>query len=302
MTKKTLKTIAGAADKPIRIGNNEIQCYVLEDETRVLTQASFLEALGRHKKANVRSEGGEERLPAILQGKAINSFISKELLEKSRPIQFRTPTGAIASGYLAEVLPMVCEVYLKAREARVLPPNQQHVAIQADILIRALAHLGIIALVDEATGYQDIRARNALAKILEKFIAKELQSWTQTFPEDFYKEMFRLRDWSYPALVDGGKPARPSVVGRYTNDLVYERVAPGVLNELRRKNPKTVDGHRKSRHHQWFTPDIGHPKLKEHLASVIALMRASSGWDQFLRNMNRALPKMNETIEMPFDD
>lgn len=103
--------------------------------------------------------------------------------------------------------------------------------------------------------------------------------------------MFRLRNWSYPALVDGGKPARPSVVGRYTNDLVYERIAPGVLDELRRENPTIVGGRRKSHHHRWFTTDIGHPKLKEHLASVIALMRASSGWDQFLRNMNRALPK-----------
>src|SRR3954454_8310147 len=85
--------IYGSPDKPLLIGGQEIQCYVLDDETRVLTQASFLEALGRHRKANVRNEGGEERLPAILQGKAVNPFISPELLEKSRPVQFRTSNG-----------------------------------------------------------------------------------------------------------------------------------------------------------------------------------------------------------------
>ena len=53
----------------------------------MLSQAEFLEALGRHRKANVRREGGEERVPTILQGKAINPFISKDILEKSRPIR-----------------------------------------------------------------------------------------------------------------------------------------------------------------------------------------------------------------------
>lgn len=57
---------------------------MLEDGTRVLTQASFLRALGRHPKANVRREDGEERVPAILQGKALKPFISDEILEKSR--------------------------------------------------------------------------------------------------------------------------------------------------------------------------------------------------------------------------
>lgn len=124
----------GSAEKPLQIGGREIQCFVLDDETRVLTQATFLEAIGRHRKANVRDEGGEERVPPILQGKSINPFISKELLEKSAPIQFRLATGGIASGYRAEILPMVCEVYLKARDAGALPSNQRHVAAQAEIL------------------------------------------------------------------------------------------------------------------------------------------------------------------------
>jgi hypothetical protein len=156
----------------------------------VLSQADFLQALGRHRKANVRNEGGEEQIPPILQGKAINPFISKEILAKSRPIKFRTPTGSMASGYRADLLPDVCEVYLKARDAGVLPHNQQHVAKQAEILIRGLANVGIIALVDEATGYQDLRARDALSKFLEAFVAKELRKWVRTFPIEYYKELW----------------------------------------------------------------------------------------------------------------
>ena len=176
------KATHGTPDQPLIIGDTEIQCYVLENEIRVISQASFLQALGRHRKANVRQG---ESLPAILQGKAINRFISQETIEKSKPIRFRTPAGVMANGYRAEILPEVCEIYLKARDAGVLPANQEHVAKQADILMRGLAHVGIIALVDEVTGYQRDRARDALAQILEAFIAKELQPWIKTFPSEF---------------------------------------------------------------------------------------------------------------------
>ena len=93
----------------------------------------------------------------------------------SSQIEFKTERGQVGFGYSAELLPKVCDVYLRARDAGVLAANQQHIAKQADILMRALAHVGIMALVDEATGYQYDRARDALARILEKFIAKELQ-------------------------------------------------------------------------------------------------------------------------------
>jgi hypothetical protein len=245
--------------------------------------------LGRHPKANVRKEGGEERTPPILQGKAINPYISKDLLAASRPITFRTPGGAPASGYRADLLPQVCEVYLKARDAGVLPKNQEHVAKAAEILMRALAHVGIIALVDEATGYQDARARDALAKILENFVAKEIQRWVRTFPTEFYKELFRL--WGIPFT---GSLKRPSYVGKLTNNIVYQRLAPGVLEELRRRNPVKGSGHRARKHHQHLTRDIGHPKLLEHIAAAVALMKVSDGKDQFLALLDRALPKWAE--------
>lgn len=292
--KKTPKVIFGSPENPLIIGDQKIQCYVLDNTTRVLTQASFLEALGRHKKANVRKEEGGEKLPAILQGKSIKPFISQELLEKSTPIKFKTENGQTASGYRAEILPMVCEVYLKANDAGALHQNQRHVAEQAEILIRALAHVGIIALVDEATGYQKVRARYELEALLDKFISKELCKWAKTFPDDFYEEMFRLRNWQYIPL----SVARPGVVGKYTNDLVYERLAPGILEELKKITPKNGDGKHTQKLFQRLTEDVGHPRLREHLSAVIALMKASSTWDQFYRMVQRALPKYCEQMKI----
>ena len=90
----------------------------------------------------------------------------------------------------------LCEAVLAARSAGRLQKQQEHVARRAEILIRGFARIGIIALVDEATGYQEIRERRALATILEKFIAKELQPWTRTFPYEFYQLIYKLKGWS----------------------------------------------------------------------------------------------------------
>jgi hypothetical protein len=280
----------GSPDRPLRIANVELQAYVLSDGTRVLSQAGFLEALGRHRKANVRRKWAEERVPPILQGKAINEFISKEILEKSRPIKFRTPHGVIASGYRADLLPDVCEIYLKAREAGKLPTNQSHVAKQAEILIRGLANVGIIALVDEATGYQDDRAKDALARILERFIAKELRPYVKTFPTAFYKEMFRLRNWKWPEL-PADQRKRPILVGNLTDNVVYDRLAPGVKQRLKELIGRDETGRLKKKMFQRLTEEIGDPKLREHLASVVALMKAADSWPQFIEMIDRALPK-----------
>jgi hypothetical protein len=292
------EAVCGSPDQPLRIGEIEIECYVLEDGTSVLTQGTFLEALGRHRKANTRREGGEERVPPILQGKALKPFISSDVLEKSRPITFRLPTGGRASGYNAELLPAVCEIYLAARAAGELPRNQMHVADQAEILVRGLARVGIIALVHEATGYQDIRARNALAIILEKFIAKELQPWVQTFPDDFYRELFRLRGLDYPQFT----VHRPRYFGHLTNDIVYKRLAPGVLTELRRITPKNETGRRRHKYFQRLTSNVGYPKLREHLGSVVTLMKLSRDWPDFHRKLDLIHPRIGDTIPLPFDE
>jgi len=213
------------------------------------------------------------------------------------------PAGPVSSkvssayGYNAEILPVVCEIYLKAREAGVLDRQQEHVAQRAEILIRALAHVGIIALVDEATGYQEVRARDALAKILEAFIEKELQPWVRTFPSDFYRELFRLRGLDYPRET----PKRPQYFGNLTNEIVYKRLAPGVLEELKRVTPRDDNGRPRAKYFQHLTSNIGYPKLREHLGSVVTLMKLSRDWDDFVLKLDQIHPRVGDPAMLPFD-
>ena len=299
---KPLKIIAGAPDRPLVIGDIEIPCYVLEDETRVLSQGGFLTALGRHGRPQAKAKDHVEELPRFIESANLKPFVSSDLIKSSKSLPFRAASGgSIGHGYSALLLPQVCEVYLKAREAGALRASQRHIAVRADILIRGLATVGVIALVDEATGYQEIRDRLALHKFLDRFLLKERAKWAKRFPDEFYQEIFRLKDWQW----QGMKVNRPSVVGRYTNDLVWDRIAPGVRKELERLNPKKETGSRARRHHQWLTDDIGHPSLQKHLIGVIALMksvRTEYGWDECIRRIQRVYPKVGETLSVLPDE
>lgn len=297
MNGKIVKATHGAPDRPIRIGDLEIPCYVLEDDRRVLVQGGLINALDiSHGGSGGR---GGDRLAKFVEGDRIKPFIKQAILDRTgSPILFKTTSGNLAHGYEATLLADLCDAVLEAKERGMLQKQQEHIAIRCRILMRAFAQLGIIALVDEATGYQEIRDRVALQKILDAFISKELLAWAKRFPDEFYQELFRLRGWQWKGM----HVNRPSVVGHWTNDLVYERLAPGVLEELRRKEPPDEKGNRKHHLHRWLTEDIGHPRLAQHLHAIIALMKAFPSWGAFHRAVQRAFPKIGETIPLNFEE
>lgn len=280
----------------IKIGNAELQCYVLDDESRVLARASFVKAIGRTGKVKGGRKFDEEfQTPVFLTAENLKPFFPKDLEINSKPILF-TDGDSQMIGYRAELLPDVCDIFADAERAGALRKNQIHIAAACRILSRGLTRVGIIGLVDEATGYQHSRAANALAKILETYIAKELQPWVYTFGNEFYQQMFRLRGLDYQK--DSVK--RPQYFGRLTNDIIYRRLAPGVLEEIKRTEPKLPSGRRKGAMHQRLTQEQGHPKLREHIASVTTIMALSDDYKDFLSKLNRRHPPFNENLSFDF--
>ena len=281
----------------LTIGTVQIPCAVLEDGTRVLSRAEFVRAIGRKGKAKGgRQYDDEFKTPVFLTAANLKQFIPQELDENSKPIPFKPlKGGGPAMGYRAELLPQVCSVFMDAGHENVLKQNQRHIYETCRMLFKGFATVGIVALVDEATGYQYFRARTALEEILEKFIATEFRKWAKTFPDDFYREMFRLRGWEFKE--DTVK--RTQLIGKLTLDLVYDRLAPGVRQRLEDVNPKNSKGHRKHKLFQRLTEDIGDPSLRAHLASVITLMKVSDDWQTFTKMLNRALPRF---VPMPLFD
>ncbi|HHK4525826.1 TPA: P63C domain-containing protein [Pseudomonas aeruginosa] len=293
-----------SGDHPLRIGDAELTCYVLEDGTRVLSQRGLQAGIGM---STGGSSSGEQRLANFAlsiseKSKEINELYSRSIAVAERlkqPIRFRTPgIGSVANGYEATILADLCDVILAARSENLLQKQQMHIAAQAEILVRGFARVGIIALIDEATGYQRDRAKDALAKILEAWVAKELQPYVRAFPAEYYEELFRLRGLKYPPE---NPIFRPQYFGTLTNDIVYERLAPGLLEELKKQAAKDE----KKRHlHRRLTQEVGHPRLREHLASVVTAMKLSNDYPDFIAKMNRLHPRFgdNQLLDLEEND
>jgi P63C domain len=280
----------------LRIGDAELQCYVLDDEeTRVLSRASFVRAIGRTGKVKGgRKFDGELQTPVFLTAENLKPFWPNDLEGNSKPVIF-SHKGVEMIGYRAELLPDVCDIFQDAERAGVLRPNQKHIADATRILARGLTRVGIIGLVDEATGFQERRDKQALQKVLDAFLRKELAAWAKRFPDEFYEHIFRLKNWPWK----GRKVNPPQVVAHYTKDIVYYRLAPNIVEELEKRNP-VENGRRRNKHHQWLTDDVGHPALAQHLHAVITLMRVSQTWDQFKHMLDVAHPKRGDTLQLPF--
>ncbi|MBZ2206604.1 P63C domain-containing protein [Massilia soli] len=297
----TLPTATHEGD--LKIGEASIPCAVLDDGRRLLTQSGFMVALGRARQAKGRQHyDGDVNMPAFLTAKNLKPFIPIDLAVTSSQVEFKTARGTKAFGYAAELLPKVCEVFLKAESAGALLSSQKHIAVQARVLLIGLASTGIVALVDEATGYQAIRPQDALQAYLEKVISKELAAWVKKFPDEFYENIYKLRGWTWPGM---GKN-RYSVVGTYTRDLVFERLAPGLLPELESKSPKNEKGNRSHKLHQWLSDEIGNPMLAQHMHSLVMFQRLAIangyGWNRFVKMVDQVLPKKGSTLELPLDE
>jgi len=279
----------------LNIGGAVIGCFVVDfhdgnEPKRLLSGRAVTNAFGL--------TGRGKGMARFVENKRLQDTLSAEgLLAITSPIEF--PVGGVvpAQGYDAAILPALCWAIIDANEKARLPESQQKTVIQAKILQRAFSAVGIKALVDEATGFQYVRASNALQQILNLFIADGLLKWAKTFPDEFYRQLLRLRNLPFEEFTS----KRPSYFGHLTNNIVWDRLAPGVLKELQRITPRDNAGRRKHKYFQRLTEHIGHPRLREHLASVIALMKSADTYEQFEMMLNRALPKYSDQIPLPLD-
>lgn len=292
----------------LNLAGIQIPCAIVQidgqsEPVRVITENGITNALlgsrsGASKRIKKLSEEGGAPLPLFLAPSQLNPFIDNDLRNGPLRVIEYVDGDRIVRGFNAEILPAICEIWLKAREAGALQKQQLDKAQKAELLTRALARVGIIALVDEATGYQRFRAKDSLAKILEAFVTKELQPWVRKFPPAFYEQMFRLRKLEFPGR---GIVRRPQYFGILTNNIVYRRLAPYVWKELKQKVAKNEKGRPTEKLHQYLTPEIGDPRLRDLITSVTTIMKLSTNWDDFMVKLNMLHPAYNETMALPFE-
>lgn len=281
----------------LQIGNVTLTVAVLEDGSRVITRNGMFRAFGRTKRGRALSETTRvQGYPSFIDAQNLQPYISAELQKELTEFEYLSKSGkTVRKGFKADILPQVCDVYLRARHDERLVKQQQHLAVASEIIVRSLAKVGITALVDEATGYQAERDKDELQKILAAYIEEELQPWVRRFPNEFYQQIYRLKGWEFKAHTQ----KRNQQVGKLTNQLVYELLPEGVLDELRKKNPVSEDKkYRAHKHHQFLTINVGNPNLEKHLSQLIVLMRISRDWREFEDHMLEAFPRFGSQTKL----
>jgi hypothetical protein len=283
-----LKVTHGSDERPLVIGNIKIPCFVLSDGRRVLIQKEMATAIGL-------SKPNGNALSTFIKGKFLEGLLSPRVIDMlSSPIKVKTPSGNNANGCEATILVDICEAVLHARKNGLIQRQQEKIASQCETLMVAFAKTGVIALIDEATGYQANRAKDELAKILNAFIADELQPYVSMFPQSFFKELFRLRGLNF--LKDGVK--NPRYFGHLVNNIIYKRLAPGVFDELKRKTPIGQSGYKLAKYFQSLNPDRGMKALIGHLGCVQGLMEISLNYADFMILLDKVKPIQ---IDIPQD-
>lgn len=293
-TKGTIVKYRGELD----LNGFKIPCYVLDDGTRVISGRGMQEALNMVDTEEGKRTSGT-RLARYLNQKSLNPFISKYLsLDHFSPI-ICTDLGKIIHGYKADALADICDAFLEARKHIELSPRQIIIADQCELLMRAFARVGIIALVDEATGFDKVKedVKDKLQTFLNQFLMKEAAKWVKTFPDEFFIDIYKMRHWDWQS-----SRKMPGVMGNWIRDIVYERIAP-ILPELEKLNPKNEKGYRSKKFHQFLSREEGLPKLKEYFASIHTIVVMSDyDWNKFRINLDKVHPRTNVELFLNFED
>ncbi len=286
--KKRKQYFKATHEGDLSIGNLTIKCFVLEDKRRMIAAQEIGYALGYSGRRT-------SKITSLYTQKSLENFFSEEMkIKLQNPVIVKTSRKTFMETLDGETFVEICDSILKSRDHGCLSRQQVNLAISADRLVRAIAKTGMVSLIDEATGYQENRAKDALSKILEGFISQELQPYVSMFPHVFFKQLFRLRGLDF--LKDGVK--NPRYFGHLVNNIVYKRLAPGVFDELKRKTPIGQSGYKLAKYFQSLSPEGGMKALISHLGSVIALMEISDTYDGFMKLLERVKPLQ---IEIPQD-
>jgi len=260
----------------LNIGGLKLECHVLNDHRRVFTQREVVRIMtGGHETGN------------LSQYLIRNPLIDRELI-LGKTFPFKIPgINTDAIGYEAPVLIDICDKFLQANDEGLIKPTkgQMKLVAQAGIVVRACAKTGIIALIDEATGFQEHRAKNALRIKLYAFIAEDMQEWAKMFPDEFWFELAKLESIRYSPR------SRPLRWGKYVMMFVYDSIDKDVGKELREKNPNP---HHRKNHHQWLK-EFGRDKVHDQITKVVTIMKLCNDMDEFKRKFKRVFQKNEQT-------
>lgn len=263
------------------LGDKTVDCYVLDNGERVISLRATMKAI-----ANIESGA----LGDYIGVDALKSYINRDLV-LAEIKEFNIPgTQLKGKGITAENFLDICRAYVNALQNDALKTDRQkEIAMQCSILLASCAKVGLIALIDEATGYQYDRAETALQLKLKAFIADEMRDWEKTFPDELWEQFGRLTKWR------GALHSRPKWWGKLVMELVYEGLDADVAAYLKKHKPPPV--HRKN-YFQWLSENYGLKQLITHIYEIIGMAKTCDNIAELQKMVSYHYKNIPMQIEM----
>lgn len=263
------------------LGDKPVDCYVLDDKSRVISMRATVRAIANDDNGDLSKYVGVKSLQPYIDVTGISS----------RYIEFTIPGNPNkAKGITAETFLDICSAYVSALTSGApLTDKQRGIAINCSILLSSCAKTGLIALIDEATGYQYDREEDALQVKIRAFISEELRAWEKTFPDELWEEFGRLTHWQ------GSLQQRPKYWGKLVLELIYDAMDPDIANYLKENKPKPKHG---MNYHQWLSEDLGVRALTTHLNQVIGIAKTCSTMEELRHKVSLYYGKEDLQLSM----
>jgi hypothetical protein len=276
----------------LRIGDVDLECYVLADRRRVFHKRGMAKAL------RMKSGGGNVFM-RTLSRKGLGSVIPEELRAKfDNPIVFRPLNGDPAHGYEGIALIELCDAIWEARKLGKLTKTQEFLGVQAEIIMRSSAKIGIIALIDEATGFILDKRREQYRELFREFIRAEFATWKKEFPDEFFDMLYRLYNLKRNAV----KYRHPRFFGKFIRRYIYAPLANSngaILEMLDEKNPVAyTNGGRRYAMTQFLSDVVGLNAFRAHLWKTIGIGSAARTKEGFDRAFSLAFPQAGSQGEL----
>jgi hypothetical protein len=249
--------------KVLTVGDDDesysVACYVLNDGRRVISRTSALGALAN---SDERVVGGDLQRYVRPARDYLRVNLDDEMVE----FLLDNVANKKVLGITAECFLEICRAFVRASNAGALHTEvQRDIARNASAFLAACANVGLIALIDEATGYQYMRPEDALRTKLKAYLEEEMRPWEKTFPDELWIEFGRLTNWK------GNVQNRPKYWGNLVNELIYQYLDPDVFIWLKSNAPAPRHG---QNYHQWLSSQYGLKKLVEHIWMVVGMASA----------------------------
>lgn len=225
-----------------------VDCYVLEDGRSRISHRGAVAAL--------TNDPSNENVLSRYVGRLPDKYRPKSSLPA---LEIVIPDGGLAQTLDPEWFVDLLTAYADANDASALHPKQVPLARHANRLLRGLAKVGIVALIHEATGYEEIRAKGALNAYLFRLLNEDPIEWDEMFRPSLVHALCGVykKHW-----LGGRHPQWLASVNAKIYDLIIGSAALKALRDL-----KVGSG---IKHHQHLTPEarIAFRRALEHVELI----------------------------------